>query len=309
MELAENKQQEQINPAFDLWRWLDEHNSTGLWNQLKLRVLGQDEELRKAAILIYGFLQSIHHNRPNIKLHFLIEGRSGCGKTTFASALRELLPCPVITVDASQLTPSGYRGAEAGDLISSKELEQWWNCGIVVLDELDKLMEPVDSGGGNFHREALENLLKMLDGGTVMDRDGKTIDCSRILFIGMGAFTPLRVQGLKRSIGFTSQAPSMTDVSHISKEDMTGFCGSEQFVGRFTTVLHFHPLGRELYQELLKQAKQDIVSLFGGCPLSQKEEERIIDTAMTSEFGCRSIQSAVWEAFLETDAVIRKNSC
>lgn len=298
-----------VTPPEVLGYWLKETGPSKLFDRLQAKVLGQDEELRKAAILIHGYLRGIANNQSSTKLHFLIEGKSGCGKTTFAQTLAEVLPCPVITVDSSQLTPAGYKGAEAADFVSSEELENWWGCGVVILDELDKVMEPLPNDG-NFRRQGMENLLKMLDGGSVVDRNGKTIDCRRMLFIGMGAFSQLKgKQPEKHPIGFAPTATTLTTTEptvELSKETMSDFCGSEQFLGRFVTVLHFKPLGRDLYMKIIERTRFEIMKLFGDCPMTLEEAEEIIDRAMGSEFGCRSIRSAVWENFLGTDTVIRK---
>lgn len=63
---------------------------------------------------------------------------------------------------------------------------------MVILDELDKVMEPLFfSSSDNFHRQGLENLLKMQDGEMVYDLNGHPIDCSRVLFVGMDAFAQM----------------------------------------------------------------------------------------------------------------------
>lgn len=296
----------EFHPQVELQRWLRINTPPEIYLKLKGKVLGQDEELRKAAILIYGFIKAMIESRNDMKFHFIVEGRSGCGKTTFARALHEILPCPVLEMDASQLTPAGYKGAEASDFVNSEELEKWWGCGVVVLDELDKLMEASNGSDKNFHRQALENLLKMLDGGMVVGQKGESIDCKRILFIGLGAFSHLETetQTGKRPIGFAANEATEVKSKNLSKEVMTEACGSEQFLGRFTTVLHFKPLGREMYRRIIDQTVREIADLYGHFVLPYGAEEKILDQAMSSDFGCRSIKSAVMETFLNANALI-----
>lgn len=210
-------QEKELYPPEVLRDWLDNHSPINLYALLKRRVLGQDDELRKAAILIYGFLSSMANSEFTRPMHFLIEGKSGCGKSTFANALQAILPCPVVIADGSSITPAGYHGADIGDWVSNVEFEEFQYCGVLVIDEIDKLMAPtLCSTHGNFHLEAMHTLLKLMDGGSVVDRRGNMIPCNKILVIGMGAFSDLREEVKpKRKIGFAvdddygpSQSPS-----------------------------------------------------------------------------------------------------
>lgn len=276
-----NVSQKKIYPPDELRKWLSENTALNLFLRLRSKVYGQDEELKTAAILVYGYIKTMLSGYVDPKFHFLIEGKSGCGKTTFANALRDILPCPVITVDASQLTPAGFRGAEAADFVSAEELREWYGCGVVILDELDKVMEPLSSSSSdNFHRQGLENLLKMLDGGTVYNRDGNPVDCSRILFIGMGAFSPLEQekQVVRRPIGFEATAETV-EKTELTKGTMAGYCGSEQFLGRFVKDLHFKTLGQELYYKIILQTQLELSRVYGVFRFTKEELERITEEA------------------------------
>lgn len=46
-------------------------------------MFGQDGALKDAAVLIYGYIKTMLSGRIDPKFHFLIEGKRGCGKTTF----------------------------------------------------------------------------------------------------------------------------------------------------------------------------------------------------------------------------------
>lgn len=376
MYVPEEERKPQKSPLSKIDDWLDETSPTEFYNRLTHRVLGQDEELRKASILIYGFLSSLvnHFNRKHP--HFLIEGQSGCGKSTFASALAELLPIPVIVADASSITPAGFKGTDICDWISPIDCAGGY--GILILDEIDKLMAPTKSSEGNFHLEALHSLLKVMDGGILIDRAGEPVHCGGILVIGMGAFTELREKiSIKpmRKIGFCvddsprpSQKPSeplrtaetvrgtksptsgynvsqnaleahtntysnvrtalsepakkmsreakadcgafdgLTTSPVIDKSCLSDFCGSEQFMGRFMTILHFKPLGRPMLHKLILEAEREIDYLYNyfgsGFRLTQAERSCILDMAAGTEFGARAIKAAVWEVFLQRGNLI-----
>lgn len=318
-DMQDNSEEKTVYPPSVLREWLDRNSAADFYDKLKRKVWGQDEELRKAAIMIYGFITAMAHNRFDRKFHFIIEGPSASGKSTFAARLSEILPCPVITADASMLTPSGYRGADIGDLLSSEEFKQFWGCAVLVLDEADKLMQETHSSEGNFHLETLHTLLKALDGGTIISRSGESIPCDKVLVIAMGAFSPLRTAPktvVSRNIGFyTDRLPEAARAAQkpldrkINKNLMLDFCGSEQFLGRFLTVLHFKSLEKDIFLKILFQTESEIREVYGcGFGLSRDEHLKIVEAAMDSPYGGRYVKSAVWEAFLSSaeDWVMKK---
>lgn len=305
-------------PQQVLCRWVENHSATEVYSRLKEKVFGQDDALRQASILVYSFLSNVCKSQMDAKYHFLIEGSSGCGKSTFAKALKQVVPCPVIIADATQITASGYKGVDASDLLRSDELDMWWGCGILILDELDKLMEPMSSSSSdNFHRAAVESFLKMMDGGHIKSKDGETdINCDRLLIIGMGAFTPAREEQKPRAIrkiGFEelSSAPEVESTSKtISKNMMSRYCGSEQFMGRFLTVLHFNKVGKDVYRKIAMEAISEIRWIHGRMAicLTDSEIDALVDEALHSPYGCRGIRSAVWEWFLSGKTVITEDA-
>ena len=307
------EQAESIFPPDILRAWLNNTSASCFYDRLKWKVMGQDEELKKAAILIYGFITAMACGRCEKRFHFLIEGTSGCGKSTFAYALQELLPCPVIVADASSITPAGYKGADICDIITSKDIQSFWGCCVLVLDEIDKLMQPTHSStDGNFHLEALHTLLKLMDGGVITSRNGEQIYCNKILVIGMGAFTPLRQvkeNNIRRKIGFEAENRSVatqksqdTETERVNKESMAKFCGSEQFLGRFLSILHFKKLTPNMLLQIAWQTEGEIREIYGcGFSLSRERRLEIVDSATETDYGARGIKSAVWEDFLSSD--------
>lgn len=298
--------EDDFNPARELIAWVVNNTPAKLYQTLKQSVFGQDETLRKISILLFGFLKSItYESLPDLHFHFLIEGTSGCGKTTFANALKKCVPLPVMTVDASQLTSAGFKGTNVSELLGSPDLETW-QCGILILDELDKLMSPsYDSSGKNVHLETLHNLLALMDGSKIHGKDGATVDCSRILVIGMGAFASLREEkkDTRHPIGFdrSSNVPELyweEEYPEIGKSELLDFCGSEQLLGRFSTVFHFAKPSEMVFQRVIEKTLAELRFLYGDVSLPFSVRQSLIEGAMQGEYGCRGITSAVWETFL-----------
>jgi len=373
MDIPVEERQSRKSPPEVLEEWIERTTPLQLYEMLKHRVIGQDEELRKAAVMVYGFISAMLNNNFGRNPHFLIEGQSGCGKSTFAAALEKLLPCPVVVADASSITPAGYKGTDIADWLLPFDV--FGGCGVLVLDEIDKLMAPIKSEVGNFHLDALHTLLKLMDGGTLIDRSGDTIKCDKVLVIGMGAFSELReAPKTMRKIGFCAetlsdapktpfssnsikdyergsrrpdiasgtiksvsvtqtsfspeisyQLPEKVKTEHstsessktqsiITKERIASYSGSEQLLGRFLTVLHFKPLERSAFYNMVLLAEKEISHLYldvthgSSFCLTQKERNRIVDEAMKTEFGARAVRSAVWEVFLQRGSVIKEEN-
>ena len=306
----------EIIPPMIFREWLRKTSPTDLYNQLCSLVYSQDAEMKKAAVMLHGFITAMARSNFDTKFSMLIEGSSGSGKTSFAKALKKLLPCPVVSVDSSSLTPAGFKGLNISSVFSASssdkgDLAAWSYCFVLVLDEIDKLMKPTHSSEGNFHLECINNLLKILDGDSIITNDGE-ISCEKIFVIGMGAFSDLRqpVEAEKRrSIGFgleTAPTTPQAAPAPINKETLSRYCQSEQFIGRFPVVLHFKKLGKAAYEKLVEKEISELRSIYGYFSFPYEKIDAIVDKAMTTEFGGRSIKAEVWNWFLESDYVFRQ---
>ena len=304
-----------IVPLVKLRYYVESQKAVDLYNALRSGVYGQDAALRKASIMIYAYLVNAANRNYRDRMNFLIIGKSGSGKSTFAEQLKKCLPIPVFTIDGSTLAPSGYKGSSLGDALAAKmsesSFQEWQGLGICLIDELDKAMQPQQCSTPDYHRYTQESMLTAFDGGTTLDKDGHVIDCSRLLFIGLGAFSQIREelnQPEKQVIGF-----SCADAHHrrrkerlITKEDLVRHCGSEQFVGRFVDVLHFQPLGREVFEKMVDDAVAEINAIYGPWSITRHRRDAFVEKAMSSDFGGRSIRSEVWSFYMCGDHAITK---
>lgn len=299
--------EDNFNPQQQIMQYVRYNKPFNICMKIKEKVLAQDDAVRQASVLVYAYLRSLAYgNYEDRKYHFMIEAESGCGKSTFAKALRSAVQIPVIICDASQVTGAGWKGCDAADLLANDELERW-GCGIIILDELDKAIMPQGGNAEHHHRFVQESFLKMLDGGAVPNKDGKVFDCDRYLFIGMGAFSPMRVKKAEpRSIGFgvTEPAKASTKTNQITRDYITEVCGSEQFMGRFVSVLHFQKLGISHYKIMAKNVVDEICETYGFWELPEAEEERILRCAIESPYGARNIRNEVWNCFMTADSAI-----
>ena len=295
-----------FNPQKLIYRYVHNNTPFDIYMKIKEKVLGQDAAIRQASLLVYAYLKTLAYgNYADYKYHFMVEAESGCGKTTFANALKAAVPVPLVICDASQTTANGWKGMDAVDLLDNPEFEKW-GCGIVILDELDKAIMPIGTDVPH-HRLTQESFLKMFDGGVVHNREGKSFECDRFLFVGMGAFVQMRAkQPSARSIGFrTHQKPlEVTPSDVITRDSITVVCGSEQFMGRMVAVLHFRKLEKEQYKVMLKNAVNEVCQMYGSWELPFGTEEKILQQAVESPYGARNVRNMVWEYFMDSDSSI-----
>lgn len=293
-----------FNPQQIIGQYVRSNRPVDIYMKIKETVLGQDAAIRQASLLVYAFLKTLAQgNYTEYKYHFMIEAESGCGKTTFANALKAVVPIPLVICDASQTTANGWKGMDAVDLLDNAGFEKW-GCGIIILDELDKAIMPFGTDVPH-HRLTQESFLKLFDGGIVHNRDGKSFECDRFLFIGMGAFAQMREKTQEnRAIGFGSAQravePSVSE--EITRDQITAVCGSEQFMGRMVSVLHFRKLDTEHYNVMLNKAIEEVRLLYGPWELPSGAEEEILRQAQASPYGARNIRNMVWELFMAADS-------
>lgn len=278
-----------------------------IYNELRKSVFGQDEALKKIAVLISAYLRSVDTWNWDNKYNFIITGDSGSGKTTTVRAIQKLLDVlPSTVVDASLITQAGFRGVSANQIFPNKMIDA--RCGIVFLDEIDKLLKPsYDSHGTNVSVAIQDNFLKMLDGDDIYTDDGRLVETKRILFIGCGAFADVEMEDRASvaPIGFARKEANTVskkkDVT-LGRSEIAFYGGNEQFTGRFLHIISLNHPSAELYRRLLHQVELEVRQLF-PVPrhlLSDREAEEIIRTAMEKNvFGCRGLRGYIWDLVLE----------
>lgn len=271
-----------------------------LYQHLNDYVIGQDDAKKTLAVAIYNhfkrFMINVYGVTKNVKSYekyedvfieksnVLMLGNSGTGKTYMVKTLCNFLNIPCYIADSTKLTESGYVGDDVENILvgllkSSDYNIEMAQCGVVVLDEIDKLSrkgENVsitrDVGGEGVQ----QGLLKIVEGGiiSVPPQGGRKhpqqkcidIDTTNILFIALGAFEGIERVIEKRlntnRIGFntTQTYNKESDIlSNVDTADIRQYGLIPELLGRFPIITHTNPLTEDDMIKILSDTKNSAI--------------------------------------------------
>ncbi|EMS80109.1 AAA family ATPase [Desulfotignum phosphitoxidans] len=230
----------------------------------------------------------------NIKSNILMLGPTGIGKTYLIKLIARKIGVPFVKADATKFSETGYVGGDVEDLIRDlvKEAEddiELAECGIVYLDEIDKIAASPDVIGAQVSRSGVQRaLLKPMEETEVdlkvphdpvsmmqelerFQRTGKRVvrrvNTANILFILSGAFTGLtdlvRQRLTRQTIGFNSRLSSTDDDTSLLKqtraEDLVKFGFESEFIGRVPVRCILETLSETDLYTILKMPNNPVI--------------------------------------------------
>lgn len=269
-----------------------------LQKHLDEKIIGQTEAknlLAKAIASHYEKLPKATESSILGKGNILLAGPSGTGKTLMIQTAAEALKIPFAIIDASRITPEGYRGPKFDEVfkqlyVRSNNNIQLAEKGIVFIDEIDKLFKNSDHNQGTF--SGIQNqLLTILQGGDVKFKPSDslfdptiTINTKNILFVMAGAFGSL----------FNETKTT----SSISSQDLLNYGLSPEFVGRIGHLIQLRSMTKDDFRNVLT-SEESAISFGAWKKEFQKYElilkidprlvEKIIDHAVTLKTGIRGL--------------------
>lgn len=303
---------------------------SGIIEHLNKNVVGQNEAKDTIAIAVRN-----HYKRMSLpneekgmidKSNILLMGNSGTGKTHLIKCLATFIDVPLMIVDSSTYTTSGYVGNDVEDIIKelyekSGKSKEKTERGIVFLDEIDKKKKSKDTGGrvepGG--EQAQQAFLKLVEGKEVIV--GKTvIDTSNILFIAGGAFVGLTdiMERKKKmqSFGFKkSDTPSTLEIAYknTTTEDLIDYGMIPEFIGRFPIITYTNDLTKAEIIDIIKSTDNSILKQYKKLfkindelelDITLPAIEEISDMVIRDKIGVRGVRKVV-ERVLHT---VQKNA-
>ena len=191
----------------------------------------------------------------------LLIAPTGCGKSTMLRVLEKAFNVPVVRVNITATTSSGYIGDKVesillkliertkGDIAQAKR-------GIILIDEIDKKIASTSSSGERdvSGKAVQQELLKFFDRGTIsvpvttkgFKDDSIDFDTGNLTIILAGACVGLdeiRKKRLKTNskIGFTSSGEEETIEKEYTREDLVEYGFIPELIGRIDIIQELEP--------------------------------------------------------------------
>ncbi len=219
--------------------------------ELKKRVIGQDEAVRKVAEAVKRARAGVSDpDRPIASFIFL--GPTGVGKTELTKALANYIfnsDDALIRVDMSEFmekhsvskmigSPPGYVGHEEGGELSEKVRRRPYS--VILFDEVEKA-----------HPEVFNILLQVLDTGFLKDAQGRKVNFRNTIIILTSNLGAKHIQKMTQ-YGFSAdENDSYAQSKDKVLKDLQDFFKPE-FLNRIDEVVLFDVLSKKSLEEIAK---------------------------------------------------------
>ena len=256
----------------------------GLFNNLKMRVMGQDNALKLVSDAIIRARSGIKDpNKPIGSFIFL--GPTGVGKTEVAKSLAyELFDDErhMIRIDCSEYmeafnvsrligAPPGYVGYDEGGVLTEAVRRNPYS--IVLFDEIEKA-----------HKDVFNILLQILDDGRLTDSQGRTVDFKNTIII------------MTSNLGSEYILDNEENAHELVMEALKNAFRPE-LINRIDEIIIFNSLPKEvigdIVDKIIKEIENRLKNYHLKINISEEAKNKIIEEAYNPNFGARPIKRYV----------------
>lgn len=297
-----------------IYDWIITDPYMEMLSYVQSRVMGQ-EDIVSVVTNIYTHLRRMIGQTLNMRMqtrsgsnNMLLCAPSGCGKTETYRAIKDYFAdrIPLLAVhivDVSSLTPAGFRGSEPSSVVAPLVGYGSEPIAIVFMDEFDKICTPsYTADHSDMHLEVQHNILTMVEGSRVETACG-VIDTKNILFIGAGSFDgfrKVRESNEKSEIGFQKDENKKSDhYAPVTRENIITAGGCYELIGRFSYIVNYHPLDKEIVLSIIDRNRELIANDFGCELILERKALNELCEQAGSKFGCRLLDSLMRDPVLK----------
>lgn len=276
----------------------------GMANELKGKVIGQDEAITKLVKAIQRTRVGLKDPKKPIG-SFIFLGPTGVGKTELAKVLANYLfdkDDTLVRIDMSEYmekfsvsrlvgAPPGYVGYEEGGQLTEKIRRKPYS--VVLLDEIEKA-----------HPDVFNLLLQVLDDGILTDGLGRRVDFRNTIIIMTSNIGARDLKDFGAGIGFTTKAKKegMDELMKGTIQNALRKAFSPEFLNRLDDVIVFNSLTREDIHRViditLKNVFQRIYVLGYSVELTEKAKDFLAEKGYDPQYGARPLNRAI-QKYLE----------
>lgn len=280
---------------------------------LNHHVISQNDAKEEIALALYYHYQKYQiREQKNVRNNgpVMLIGPTGTGKTFMVQKACESIEMPFIHVDTASLVPEGYKGYSISNLMEDILEKTEYDIikaehAVIFFDEVDKLFTP-DEITADFYVNVAQQMLRMIEGTafkfartiSIKDKDIEGLNTSNMQFIFGGAFQWLLDEREYEApvMGFASTQKSGS-IAYLCVEDLYASGVAKEFLGRVSTVVSLHHLGREDIYAVLTQSDSSPIKkyidkiLHNGCcvKIPDLTYQKIASEAANHPLGVRSL--------------------
>ncbi|HBR30845.1 MAG TPA: chaperone ClpB, partial [Clostridiales bacterium] len=261
-----------------------------LENEIKKRIVGQDEAVSKVAKAIKRNRAGISYKKKPVS--FIFAGSTGVGKTELVKVLAKYLfdtPDALIRLDMSEFmekhsvsriigSPPGYIGYDDAGQLTEKIRRKPYS--IVLFDEIEKA-----------HPDVLNILLQILDDGRITDSHGKEVNFENAVII---MTTNAGSKDFSATAGFTASSKN-SDEEKVKKA-LEDFLRPE-FINRVDEIVVFNRLTKENFSFICRIMLGDLQSVLADKQIKldydDKTVEYLVNKGFSEKYGARNLRRLI----------------